>query len=90
MSKNEMKWPSVEEVHSYRKTIYEKIVDFIKNCSELDESPEKRNFLHTSQLWALWMGMEHEKIHIETSSVLIRELPLNLVERPEFFQWNLS
>lgn len=85
MSKNEMRWPSVEEVHSYRKTIYEKIVDFIKNCSELDESPEKRNFLHTSQLWALWMGMEHEKIHIETSSVLIRELPLNLVERPEFF-----
>ena len=28
------------------------------------------------------MGFEHERIHLETSSVLIRELPLNLVRRP--------
>jgi hypothetical protein len=26
--------------------------------------------------WAIFMGFEHERIHIETSSVLIRELPL--------------
>ena len=26
--------------------------------------------------WAIVMGTEHERIHIETSSVLIRELPL--------------
>ena len=28
------------------------------------------------------MGFEHERIHLETSSVLIRELPLALVQRP--------
>ena len=29
------------------------------------------------------MGMEHERIHIETSSVLIRQLPIDLVQKPE-------
>jgi hypothetical protein len=31
------------------------------------------------------MGFEHERIHIETSSVLMRELPLALLRRPP--QW---
>lgn len=31
------------------------------------------------------MGYEHERIHIETSSVLIRELPSYLVELPEYW-----
>ena len=35
--------------------------------------------------WALFMGFEHERIHIETSSVLYRELPLRLVGKPP--QW---
>lgn len=29
------------------------------------------------------MGMEHERIHIETSSVLIRQLPVDMVTKPE-------
>ncbi|XP_021357637.1 uncharacterized protein LOC110453125 isoform X2 [Mizuhopecten yessoensis] len=32
--------------------------------------------------WALLMGMEHERIHIETSSVLIRQLPTDMVTKP--------
>lgn len=35
--------------------------------------------------WAIPMGFEHERIHIETSSVLIRELPLDFVRKPEFW-----
>eukprot|EP00960_Hanusia_phi_P069605 767132-Hanusia_phi.AAC.5 len=31
------------------------------------------------------MGFEHERIHLETSSVLIRELPAYLVTRPPQF-----
>ena len=31
------------------------------------------------------MAFEHERIHLETSSVLIRELPLELVRHPEHF-----
>ena len=28
------------------------------------------------------MGFEHERIHFETSTVLIRQLPLDMVKRP--------
>ena len=28
------------------------------------------------------MGIDHERIHIETSSVLIRQLPIQMVNRP--------
>ena len=35
-----------------------------------------------SPLWALFMGFEHENIHLETSSVLFRQLPVSSVVRP--------
>ena len=34
------------------------------------------------------MGMEHERVHFETSSVLIRQLPVTMVTRPE--EWNYA
>lgn len=34
------------------------------------------------------MGIEHEGIHLETSSVLMRELPLGLMRRPP--QWPVN
>jgi hypothetical protein len=34
---------------------------------------------HESPYWALPMSFEHERIHIETSSVLLREMPLHEV-----------
>ncbi|MCK6596227.1 MAG: 5-histidylcysteine sulfoxide synthase, partial [Bacteriovoracaceae bacterium] len=85
MSKNEMSWPKVSEVREYRKTVYDFVINFIQNCPDLDLPTEKRNFLTGSPLWSLWMGMEHEKIHFETSSVLIRELPVELVETPDYW-----
>ena len=84
MGKNEMEWPSVAEVHAYRKTIYNMIVNLIKSHPDL-EFRGSRNLLQGSAWWSLWMGMEHEKIHFETSSVLIRELPIEYVETPEYF-----
>lgn len=85
MSKNEMSWPKVSEVREYRKIVYNFVINFINTCPDLDIAPEKRNFLEGSPLWSLWMGMEHEKIHFETSSVLIRELPIELVETPNYW-----
>lgn len=29
------------------------------------------------------MGIEHERIHLETSSVLIRQLPVDMVTKPK-------
>ena len=34
------------------------------------------------------MGIEHENIHFETSSVLIRQYPVNMVEKP--IGWNYA
>jgi len=36
----------------------------------------------TNPAWALFMGFEHERIHLETSSVLIRQLPVDSVCQP--------
>ncbi|MDG0815992.1 5-histidylcysteine sulfoxide synthase [Bdellovibrio svalbardensis] len=82
MSKNEMQWPKVQAVHEYRKKIYDIVVNVIKTHPDLEPSAQ-RNLGPSSPLWSLFMGFEHEKIHFETSSVLIRELPLELVETPK-------
>ncbi|MBK8185355.1 MAG: 5-histidylcysteine sulfoxide synthase [Candidatus Competibacteraceae bacterium] len=80
MSKNEMLWPSIQTVHAYRQQVYRTVREVIETSPGLaaNHSPI------TSQqpLWALFMGFEHERIHLETSSVLIHELPLSLVRRP--------
>jgi len=35
--------------------------------------------------WGVLMGFEHERIHIEITSVLMRELPSYLVELPDYW-----
>ncbi|OFZ30542.1 MAG: 5-histidylcysteine sulfoxide synthase [Bdellovibrionales bacterium RIFCSPHIGHO2_01_FULL_40_29] len=82
LSKNEMIWPTVAEVHAYRKKVYNLVRNLILSHADLD-SISKNQMDHP--LWALWMGFEHEKIHFETSSVLIRELPVELVETPRYW-----
>ena len=83
MDKNDMQWPSLEDTMAYRQTVYNLVVDIIKNHPALDDS--QRPFNQDQQAWAIFMGFEHERIHLETSSVLIRELPASLVHRPP--QW---
>lgn len=81
MSKNTMQWPELHQLHSYRRQVYRLISDVIATRPELDEghapiSPD-------DPMWTLFMGFEHERIHIETSSVLIRELPIECVRKPD-------
>lgn len=85
MSKNEMEWPNVAAVHEYRKIVYTLVAQLIKTHPDFDFTSGNRELLQDSPWWALWMGMEHEKIHFETSSVLIRELPVEYVEAPKFW-----
>lgn len=85
MSKNDMLWPSVEAVHAYRKKIYLMIKNFIESHPDLDSDVPFEKKGPNSPLWSLFMGFEHEKIHFETSSVLIRELPIDLVETPKYW-----
>ena len=80
MSKNEMLWPSIQEVHAYRQQVYAIVRRVIETHPGL--APGHPPVTQKDPLWALFMGFEHERIHLETSSVLIRELPLALVQRP--------
>ena len=80
MSKNEMQWPSLKEAHAYRKAVYEIVCRVIDTHPDLADGHAPIGMDHP--LWSLFMGFEHERIHIETSSVLIHELPLHLLQRP--------
>lgn len=62
-------WPTVERVREYRRAVRERVDAII---DELDWTPPVRWDDHPA--WAIFMGIEHERIHLETSSVLIRQL----------------
>jgi len=85
MSKNEMEWPSTSLVTSYRRKVYKMLKDIILSHPELDDSngTGHASINQDSQLWALFMSFEHDRIHLETSSVLLREMPLQYLKRPD-------
>lgn len=63
-------WPKVSEVREYRNKAKAVILDVI------DNAPLKLPVTWDNPFWIIMMGIEHERIHLETSSVLIRQLPL--------------
>lgn len=73
----EYKWPTVDEVMDYRRTVRNLIIQMIQ------DTPLVLPINKESPWWGLLMGMEHERIHLETSSVLIRQLPVDMVTKPE-------
>jgi 5-histidylcysteine sulfoxide synthase/putative 4-mercaptohistidine N1-methyltranferase len=73
-------WPTVDEVRAYRAQAYDVIVRLIETHPLL--APEHLPITQASPMWALVMGFEHERIHLETSSVLMRELPIDSVRKP--------
>eukprot|EP00584_Thalassiosira_punctigera_P000522 CAMPEP_0172526622 /NCGR_PEP_ID=MMETSP1067-20121228/1484_1 /TAXON_ID=265564 ORGANISM="Thalassiosira punctigera, Strain Tpunct2005C2" /NCGR_SAMPLE_ID=MMETSP1067 /ASSEMBLY_ACC=CAM_ASM_000444 /LENGTH=993 /DNA_ID=CAMNT_0013310161 /DNA_START=78 /DNA_END=3059 /DNA_ORIENTATION=+ len=84
MHKNDMVWPTVSEVYEYRKDVYDTVVDVIMNHPSLDDADGKGLVVNQDHpMWSLFMGFEHERIHLETSSVLFRETPIELVQRPK-------
>jgi len=86
MEKNHMEWPRVHDVLAYRKEVYEFVRELIQIHPDLsDNDVPKAKLDDQHPLWSLWMALEHDKIHLETSSVLIQELPESLVRFPEFW-----
>ncbi|CAN5467086.1 5-histidylcysteine sulfoxide synthase [soil metagenome] len=88
MSKNDIEWPAIDEAQAYRRRAYELVTNVIATAPGLEDGHAP--ITAEDPLWALFMGFEHERIHLETSSVLIRELPLVLLERPEQFPANAA
>ena len=74
LNEKHYKWASVAEVRGYRdavRVVVNELIDTLPLTLPIDwESP----------FWAILMGCEHERIHIETSSVLIRQLDLKYLK----------
>jgi len=67
-------WPNFRDIQAYRDRVRVLVDELI------DQTPLELPVDWDSLYWILMMGIEHERIHLETSSVLIRQLPLDLVE----------
>ncbi|MFM6814188.1 MAG: 5-histidylcysteine sulfoxide synthase, partial [Dolichospermum sp.] len=77
-----VKWPDVEKVWEYRDKARSEITAIIINNScnlPIDQQ---------HPIWALLMGIEHSRIHFETSSMLLRQLPVDKLKRPP--GWNYA
>ncbi|CAF0833629.1 unnamed protein product [Didymodactylos carnosus] len=73
----EYKWPTVKQVHDYRMQVRQLILKVI------ERTPLLLPIGWDSPWWAFFMGFEHERIHLETSSVLIRQMPIHMVNMPD-------
>ena len=66
-------WPTVAEVRAYRQQVRAAVAEIIRSA------PLTLPIDWENPWWAILMGVEHERIHLETSSVLIRQQRLDLV-----------
>ncbi|MFN7500338.1 MAG: 5-histidylcysteine sulfoxide synthase, partial [Dolichospermum sp.] len=75
-------WPDVEKVWEYRNKARSEITTIINNTT-LNLPIHQQH-----PIWALLMGIEHSRIHLETSSMLLRQLPIDKLQRPQ--RWNYA
>jgi 5-histidylcysteine sulfoxide synthase/putative 4-mercaptohistidine N1-methyltranferase len=73
-------WPTREAVKEYRDRARELVDGVIRRL------PLTLPISRDDPFWAIVMGIEHERIHLETSSVLIRQLPIDQVVRHSFWE----
>ncbi|MDE1956109.1 MAG: 5-histidylcysteine sulfoxide synthase [Betaproteobacteria bacterium] len=66
-------WPSSAQVRAYRDRVRQSVDRLIR------ELPLSSPIAWDSPWWVILMGIEHERIHLETSSVLIRQHRLEFV-----------
>jgi 5-histidylcysteine sulfoxide synthase/putative 4-mercaptohistidine N1-methyltranferase len=66
-------WPAVAEVKAYREQVRAAVDDIIRT------QPLAMPIHWNHPFWVILMGIEHQRIHIETSSVIIRRLPIEQV-----------
>mmetsp|Transcript_6587 Transcript_6587/g.9793 ORF Transcript_6587/g.9793 Transcript_6587/m.9793 type:complete len:669 (+) Transcript_6587:204-2210(+) len=74
-------WPTLDEVTAYRASVRQLMLDIIRSHPALENAEPSP----LSARWCVALICEHERIHLETSSVLIRELDASLVKRPQFW-----
>jgi len=72
-------WPAVDAVRAYREKAKEVVKEVIRTA------PLTLPLGWEGPLWAVLMGIEHERIHLETSSVLIRQTDLRHLRQAPFW-----
>lgn len=72
-------WPTRQQVKEYRDQVRVLMDRLIRTL------PLTLPVTWESPWWAIMMGIEHERIHLETSSVLIRQLPIEQVVQLPFW-----
>lgn len=81
LDNTDYQWPTVEAVRGFRdkvRVLVNELIDTLPLTFPIDwESP----------FWIIVMGIEHERIHLETSSVLIRQLDIKWLK--PLPQWKL-
>ncbi len=79
LDENNYDWAAVQEVKNYRDRVRALVNELI------DDLPLTLPIAWEDPFWIIMMGIEHEKIHLETSSVLIRQLPIKVLKNHEDF-----
>lgn len=74
LNENNYNWPTPAEVKAHRDKTREIVDRFIR------ETDFTLPIGWDNPMWIVLMGIEHERIHLETSSILMRELPLEMVK----------
>jgi len=62
-------WPSVQDIKNFRDKVRALVNEMISTRLPLEDGTEI-NWKHP--FWTIIMGIEHEKIHLETTTCLIR------------------
>ncbi len=68
-------WPTVAEVKAYRAEVRDLVDQVIRTL------PLSLPISWDNPFWAVMMGIEHQRIHLETSSVIIRRAPIEQVRQ---------
>lgn len=82
LNSSNYKWPTFQEIKEYRNKVKEIVLDLIENM----QFSLPINW--DCAMWIILMGIEHENIHIETSSVLLRELDIKYLIEDEIFEYS--
>ncbi len=84
LNESHYNWPSVKETKKYRdktRVVVNNLIDSLELTLPITWD---------SDFWAILMGIEHERIHLETSSVLIRQLPIKFIKKSDFWKVNTN
>jgi 5-histidylcysteine sulfoxide synthase/putative 4-mercaptohistidine N1-methyltranferase len=74
-------WPTRQQVKEYRDKVRELVGGLIQRL------PLVLPITWENPFWGIMMAIEHQRIHLETSSVLIRQLPIDQVQ--QLPQWEI-